>query len=338
LLDTFHGRDDVLVTPHIGGRPAAEGTAGLDPALTPFIEMCSSHGRFEWLARETIEQGLAVGFLAGSDDHTGRPGASYGHKRACRGGLAGVYATELTRPGIWQGLKRHSVYATTGERIILDVRVSDAGMGQEIALDAAPVVSVGVHATRPLWSVEVLRDHDVVYQHDLGNRARFDANTIRIGWTGSGTWHRSYRPAQWDGKLRVTNGKITGARRFAYHSPLEPILTVSDDAIQWKSTTVGDIDGLEIELEHGPDTVVHFESPSISARVSVADALKNPQTYDRGDLRLTCEPVPETPGPLDTQFDFTDRTMPAGRHAYWVRVMQEDTEMAWSTPIWVTKR
>ena len=32
-------------------------------------------GQFEWLLREAIERGYKVGFVAGSDDHKGRPGA-----------------------------------------------------------------------------------------------------------------------------------------------------------------------------------------------------------------------------------------------------------------------
>src|SRR5690606_30832950 len=72
LWETFAGRSDVMAVPHVGGRPG--NLALSDPAFCPVIEIHSHHGTFEWFAAEAIRRGLRVGFIAGSDDHTGRPG------------------------------------------------------------------------------------------------------------------------------------------------------------------------------------------------------------------------------------------------------------------------
>jgi hypothetical protein len=40
----------------------------------------------------------------------------------------------------------------------------------------------------------------------------------------------------------------------------------------------------------------------------------------------------------DLGFTWTDRQVPSGTSAYWVRLLQEDGAVAWSSPIFVTRR
>ena len=75
LFAELRRRGPALVVPHIGGRPAD--LRYHDPRLEPVIEIYSAWGRFEWFLEEALERGCRVGFVAGSDDHKGRPGASY---------------------------------------------------------------------------------------------------------------------------------------------------------------------------------------------------------------------------------------------------------------------
>ena len=92
------------------------------PRTGTLIEVYSEWGEFEWFLREALEKGYQVGFTAGSDDHKGRPGAappgsgSFG----VYGGLTCIYASELTREGLWEALKARRCYGTTGQRILLD--------------------------------------------------------------------------------------------------------------------------------------------------------------------------------------------------------------------------
>jgi hypothetical protein len=41
------------------------------------------------------------------------------------------------------------------------------------------------------------------------------------------------------------------------------------------------------------------------------------------------------PGAKDASFDYTDQDFGAGDLYYYVRVMQEDGQIAWSSPVWV---
>ena len=137
LFDELRHRD-ALVVPHIGGRPAS--LAFHDPDLEPVIEIYSAWGQFEWLLREAIERGYKVGFVAGSDDHKGRPGASYPGSSSfgVYGGLTCVLARTLTREGIWEAIKARRCYATSGQRIALSVQADGHPMGSEFSVSGAP--------------------------------------------------------------------------------------------------------------------------------------------------------------------------------------------------------
>lgn len=105
LYATYEGRDDVLLIPHQGGRPAT--LTVFDPDLTPFIEIGSVWGIFEWFGQEALDRSYEVGFVGGSDDHTGRPGASYPTNKAdwafpIKGPVMAARADELTREALWE--------------------------------------------------------------------------------------------------------------------------------------------------------------------------------------------------------------------------------------------
>ena len=104
-----------------------------DPQLEPLIEMMSMHGTFNWFVRQYLSHGHRVGLIAASDDHLSHPGYSAPNRNslAQRGGLGAVMAPERSRDAIFDAMKQRRTYATTGDRIILDVNVNGTPMGQE---------------------------------------------------------------------------------------------------------------------------------------------------------------------------------------------------------------
>ncbi|MDY6764593.1 MAG: DUF3604 domain-containing protein, partial [Halobacteria archaeon] len=125
LYGAYEGRDDVLIIPHQGGRPADLRVH--DPELTPFVEITSVWGVFEWFGRKAIDKGYEVGFVGSSDDHTGRPGVAWPDRlphHNVQGGLMGVQTDSLERDALWDAFKDRRVYATTGKRILVDHRVN----------------------------------------------------------------------------------------------------------------------------------------------------------------------------------------------------------------------
>ena len=114
------------------------------------------------LAREVLDEGYQVGFIAASDNHNGAPGLSSRPSRFTnipyRGGLAAVLAPSLTREDIFDGLYNRRCYATTGTRLYMDWRMDGHLMGSEITLKHGRSIhyELTISATTALASVEFI--------------------------------------------------------------------------------------------------------------------------------------------------------------------------------------
>jgi hypothetical protein len=103
-------------------------------------------------ARDAWSQGRRYGVVASSDDHMAQPGKPVK-------GLAAVLAPENTREALFASLKARRTYGTTGERILLDLRINGREMGQEVFVKGKRPVSIDieVHGTDGIGFVEVAR-------------------------------------------------------------------------------------------------------------------------------------------------------------------------------------
>ena len=324
-----------LVVPHIGGRPA--NLRYHDPELEPVIEICSAWGQFEWFLEEALERGCRVGFVAGSDDHKGRPGASYPGAASfgVYGGLTCVLAAELTRKGVWEALKSRRCYATTGERIDVDVRAQDGTRWIGEAFDADRIdLSVSVTGTAGIEEVRVMRGRECVCRHP--ERLERHPDRLRVVWSGARIRGRD-RMARWDGSLTLVGGRILEAAGYAFDSAAEGIVEQTADRVAWRSVTSGDEDGLLLDLDAGPEASLRFESEIAFFEVRLGEVLESPRVHEAGGegLRVRVERAP-VGGGRSCRFDYTE-PVPAsgGPHPYYVRVTQIDGARAWTSPFYV---
>ena len=120
-------------------------------------------------AQDAWKQGLQLSTIAASDDHRAHPGLPHY-------GLTAVRASRLTREAVFQALYDRRTYGTTGAKIILEVTVNGASMGQTVQLLRPTVVTVEAYGTRPIRRIEVLRyqpgqkDFEVIHQWTPGSR------------------------------------------------------------------------------------------------------------------------------------------------------------------------
>ena len=152
-----------------------------DPGLRPIMEIYSHHGQSEiynphhvlayefngirkpqrastrsvpgpFYAQDYWMAGKRIGVIASSDEHSGQGGRRHG-------GLAAVWAEELTRGGIFDSLRARRCYATTGERILVDFGVDGVPMGGSLERSPGSRVdlSLRVWGTDLLVRVDVLR-------------------------------------------------------------------------------------------------------------------------------------------------------------------------------------
>lgn len=185
-------REDAMLIPHHTGIVFGDYTEGQkgaaidwkatqDHDLRPLMEIYSHHGQSElycpqhalsyevnrmrrpsrrantsapgpYYAQDYWKQGVRVGVIASSDEHSGRGGRP-------STGLAAVMTDTLNRDAIFNALRERRCYATTGERILLEFSVDETSMGQSTSRspDDTVEVKLRVWGTAILLRVEILR-------------------------------------------------------------------------------------------------------------------------------------------------------------------------------------
>jgi hypothetical protein len=342
LFGQFHGRDDVVLIPHIGGR-YADIVGFHDPSLEPVIEVYSDWGRFEWLIDDALRQGYKVGFVANSDGHKGRPGASHpgASTFGAYGGLTCVLADALTREAIFDAIRRRRCYGVTAaQRIHVELSVNGLPMGAEGHASGAVAISGRVAGTGPIERIDVFRGLEILHTASPYTARSYEGSSrYRIAWAGSRVRGRD-RLTVWDGHLELSSGTILGAVSFAMENPEKGIVEQTPSRVRWVSNTTGDDDGVDIALEAPADAVLSFRTPVIDLDLALGDLASGATiVFPAGgvDLRAFMRRLPARDLSRDLAFEYTDQAPPRGAcHAYWVRVTQEDGAQAWTSPVYLS--
>ena len=351
LFDRFKGRDDVMLIPHIGGRHA--NLNFFNPEFMPAIEIHSHHGIFEWFAMDAMKRKLKTGFVASSDDHTCRLGLSYplcryGKKAHTafdvRSGLVGVYAKDLTRESIWNGLKARRCYASTLDRVNLLVKAGEHYMGEEITVGSLPELYIRVAGTAPIEKIFIYNWEKVISEKCM---LPSDKRKIKIIWGGVVRRARK-KSANWQGALQVENGNIISAREICFDSSDQGIKMRTAKALTWTSSTSGDMDGLELVLDAKDDTLLHFSTAFKSFSIPVKNITDESIVYDAGGENLRVE-VSLAPSVPEDEIDYlktcvvelkeplSESELSEDTNGIWVKVVQVDGNMAWSSPIFINR-
>ncbi|HKW92326.1 MAG TPA: DUF3604 domain-containing protein [Methylomirabilota bacterium] len=341
LFRQFRGRDDVLLIPHIGGR-YADIVGFHDPALEPVVEIYSDWGRFEWLAEDALRQGYRVGFVANSDGHKGRPGASHpgASTFGAYGGLTCVLAESLSREAIFDAVRRRRCYGVTAaQRIHVELAVNGLPMGAE-GIAGGPVTIAGrVVGTAPLERIDVFRGVETVQSISPYTARSFEGSRrYRVGWAGSRVRGRD-RLTTWDGRVELSAGRIVDAVPFAMENPEKGIVERDDARVRFVSNTTGDDDGLDLTLDAPAGAVLRLRTPVIDLDVPLDElASGETRTFAAGgiDLRVFFRRLPARDLSRDLRFEHVDPAPArAGTRAYWIRATQEDGAQAWTSPVYL---
>ena len=363
-LHNYYRGTDTVITPHVGGQHAD--LQFHDPSLEPAVEVTSTHGSFEWILRESIERGYEMGFVGGNDCHTGRPGDDRpGHqeRRYSKGGLTGVYADELTLKGILNAIKAKRVYATTGARIRAMVTVDGHFIGEKFSCGNSCEIKVSVEGTAPLERIEVYRGLELLHTEHLTGPPT--GSRIRVLWNGASRMS-SYSGISWDGHIDAGTGEFGDVSPVRFDSPRSGFertgksqLAVEGWACGYPSGVVADLTGksgaaispdTEITVvlnsrlvigetfgrhgEVGPRKMALARGDSVRISATLGQLANRPATIDMGHLNrgVTLELAPEAATDR-AEFTVTDDDVQPGVNPYWVKVVQQDMEMAWISPV-----
>ena len=353
--------DDVLVIPH-AHEPGEYRQS--HPQMETLVEIMSMHGRFEWFGVMYLNHGHQVGFIAGSDDHLSHPGypTPLLGGLADSGGLAAVIAPEKTSDAIFDAMKDLSAYATTGDRIILDVQLNGARMGKRIPYTTERKIKGSVFGTAPIESITLVKNGRELWTRDCLKtdatrfvEVRFSSPSDPVVRDSPRAWR------QWEGSVQVRGATLVGITSPSFYNPRSEHARIDDLAagkVSFAAITRGSDKSIVLELDGaGPDTAIDVSLIANKERYTTPSQIRSPAalpaeafTHSMEDIvagtavhEMQVERFTDTVtarlidprGKLDQAFEYTDNDSPEPGDYYYVRIKQLNGQMAWSSPIWV---
>jgi hypothetical protein len=359
----------MMMLPHHIGYPRGYRGANWDAfteELSPIVEMVSMHGCAESddaprpylhamgprcgesTALHGLRRGHRFGMIGSTDHHSAHPG-SYGHGRVA------AWASELTRPGIWDAFEARSVYALTGDPIVVGFSVDEAPMGSSLARTTRPRLRADVTGATAVDYVDVIRNGELI--HRVNHAARRPSSAFD-GTVGFAVGWGVREPTAWTSRIRITGGRLVDVTpRLRGEDILKPaddeptLYRLSDwgrstDEV-WLTTRTspngnqvtdgtqglllhieGDdrtaiaatVNGIDVEHRIGElreGSVAHYLRPTISP------AFRFERAVDRAELSATVDLTDELPADASVA-DF-----------YYLRIRQTNDQWAWTSPVWV---
>lgn len=181
------GDQDFIIVPHHTTRTGKHGELSdrtyLGPRLMPVVEIHSKWGTGEHrgnlnplhkihpgpcYAQDFLAQGYELGFIAGTDTHCTMP-SGFGNDSSHIDrlpGLTAVFAPELSRQSVYDGMKRRACYGTSLERIIVDGTIAGLPMGTRLVRADAGAprrAAAFVAAESDIVRVDVVRNGEAVF-------------------------------------------------------------------------------------------------------------------------------------------------------------------------------
>ncbi|MHB8493231.1 MAG: DUF3604 domain-containing protein, partial [Casimicrobiaceae bacterium] len=362
LFDALKG-EDCVVFAHIGGR-YADITMAHDVRLERAVEVHSDWGTFEWLVEDAFNQGYRVGIVANSDGHKGRHGASHPGASlfGAYGGLSCILATELTRKGIFAALRKRHHYATSGCRMFLDTRlqfdgdaelfaddpnlgpttttpVRQAMMGDILASPARKArFRVRAVGSAPIERVEIrnrletLETFRPYARADLGRR-------IRVIWEGSEYRGRG-RQTIWDGGCRLEGNRFQRVSPINFWNLDRTLEQVGPSELKWSALTTGCFGGFDAWLDDATAGTLRIDTALVKAEIEVADIGLDDRVFDAGGIkrRIRMFRMPDANPHHHIDIEREVALVDGRDNAFYVCLVQEDGNLAWSSPIYVVAR
>ncbi len=354
--------EDCTVFAHIGGRYADIKMAH-DDRLERAVEVHSAWGTFEWLIHDAFEQGYRVGIVSNSDGHKGRPGASHPGATSfgSYGGLTCMLASDLTRAGIMDSLRRRHHYGTTGCRMVLDTRVvfddpaerfaedpnlgptsseqvADAMMGDIVKCNAGEITfRIDAHGSAPIERIEIRNGLDTLETYRPFTRSELGTR-IRVIWEGSEYRGRG-RETYWNGFAELdgnTFSRLSPINRYNVDRRFEQ---TADGRVDWEALTTGGFGGFDAWLGDRDSGTLKIDTALVKEEINVRDIGLEDLGFENGGInrRIRVFRMPD----VNPHHHVTlERRLPVleGRdNAYYVCIVQEDGHFIWSSPTYVFK-
>jgi len=271
-----------------------------------------------------LHRGHRFGLIASSDHGNG---ASY----------VGAFAERLNRQGVFEALQARRVFGATTRDVIIDVRVAGAFMGSEVTHTGPVEIDVFARGFRDLARIELVRNGETIRSHEP------DLN-LPDGWVQMPLrveFGQSEATTDWSGRVQITGGQIL---QTPFWGP--EVVSADVNEVRWVASTKtfgepygSQRGGIEMTLIGPSEATVELQTPQGSVTVPLGklliDVVEVPGGRKWGGRLLLQRGTGglSSLGSTEQRLTWTDED--GGAAYYYVRVIQVDGEMAWSSPVWV---
>ncbi len=342
----------------------------LDPTVSPVVEIFSEHGNAESdrspyryirhsmggrFTQNTLQwlwqQDTQVGVVASTDDHLGYPGA-YGE------GLVGVYAENLSRESIMEALKTRRTYGVNADRIELDFRLNDHWMGETIPAVTERFIRIEVKGQDSIDRIEVLRNNEVIFRgYPIDHKIEASSwkqpvlCRIEFGWGPWGDLNMA-RICDWKFKVTMNNGRILSAKPCFQSGPFDEDrrnrFTMVDErnceVVSYTSRMLAyeerATNSIILKILGSPETTLDIEAiqpAKVKMTMSLKELAQSSDAVFTGPF--TSESIllhrPVFAEHYNARFELMDKHQTDQTDWYYVRVVQGNGSLAWSSPIWL---
>jgi hypothetical protein len=357
-LSAENDEQDLLIIPHAHN----PGDWTLTDASTErFVEVVSLHGTFEWFGRNYLDSGHNVGFLGGSDDHMGHPGLRPLRRNPTSdnfGGLLGLYAKDKSSDEIFDAMRKVQGYATNGARIVLDAKMNGSRTGERGKAADTASFSGYVYGTAPIEEIVYIKNGQAVHKIDYADSTGSDSEFLELRlWSDSepsakGALARQWR--RWRGTIEVVGAELKDFSSPQNDNPFTEFVRRRDEEpnkIDFFLKTRGSFKGVILELaKQKPGAVLKFsgvkESPLSNETFSTFDFSVAVDDLNSGPARFDVETdgyddhavlrIVRRPAELDREINYTHDVPAKPGDYYYLRILQTDGGIAWSSPIRIT--
>jgi hypothetical protein len=350
--------EDAIVAAHVGGRFANIAYAH-DARLEPSVEVHSAWGTFDWIFEDAHKAGYRVGLVGGSDDHKGRVGASHpgSGKFGSLGGLTCHLMPELDRDSLFDAFRHRRHYATTGCRPYIDLRIAGLAQarrslhsGESAATDTAligdiasctnaeVVLEIDISGHAGIERVDVRDGLDLVTRLRPDAAARPTGSRIRVQCEGAEYRGRGRR-VDWDVTVSLAGPRLLRQAAVNFWNA-DCTVDVVGETIHWGYVTTGGSHAVDLWLDEARHGRLEFASNVTRFSVDLAEIGDEDHFVDCGGLgkavRLTR--LPDGPLPATLTERVRVPLIPGRERCLFLRIMFEDGHVAWTSPIYLTRR
>ncbi len=214
----------------------------------------------------------------------------------------------------------------------------EAIMGDVMAAgDGRAVLGVRVAGSAPVESVEVRNGSEVV--KTLRPYGRDDlTGRIKILWSGAEVRGRG-RMSVWDGGLRLIGNRIESFEPINLLNPDQQPRLIGRSTLEWTSRTTGGVAGVIVTLARPSAGSIELRTAQRDVRCAIKSIGIRPRVWRCGGLgkQLQMYRLGGVDSSKEFAFDLPLADLRAGDNPIYIRVMFADGNMAWTSPVYLTK-